>query len=282
MCHVLYKKKPDVICISNVFYIPVLKLFSVCKVWDLNDHPEQFSQLPSWAGKMFNQLMYNNKANIISSSCGLEKWVSDEYGRDSLLIPNGVDIAHFRDHKISKLKNHNAKVLGYVGIISDWFFDFELLELLAEKFPEVQIKIYGPVSSGARRRMNLTSAIGTITFHDKIPYDMLPEIMSTFDVGIIPLRSIEEVWRLASAKLLQYLASGMPVVSVWMEQYQDLPNVFMSKNHSEFLRNIEEVLGQRTLITNNKAILKYDWQGLADKYQDELIRLIAKDAETAG
>ena len=55
--------------------------------------------------------------------------------------------------------------------------------------------------------------------------------MKGFTVGIIPLYSIPEVWRLASGKFLQYLGIGIPVVSVWMKQFSQFKrNVYLSKS----------------------------------------------------
>lgn len=273
----MFKGKPDVICISNVFYIPHLWLFDVPIVWDLNDHPEQFGKLPKWGYNLFRNFLANESNHIISSSNGLKEWVEKKYQRKVGLISNGVDLKHFT---IKNKQNQvcDRSVLGYVGIVSSWFFDFELVEKLAHTFPNTDIHIYGPQSKKIQAKLTKLKKMRNVNIFDVVSYDELPEILQTFSVGIIPLKSIPEVWRLASSKLLQYLAVGLPVVSVWMSEYDRLKNVIMCKSHNDFISKVEKILTKKNKIANqSKELSNYDWTNLSISYQTKLKKLCEKN-----
>jgi uncharacterized membrane protein YukC len=90
-----------------------------------------------------------------------------------------------------------------------------------------------------------------------------------FDIGIIPLISEEKVWRAASAKLLQYLAVGIPVVSVYMEQYVEFNNLILCKNNEEFISGLDYFLNNNDVIEKND-LSKYDWKYLSIEFRNEL------------
>ena len=94
--------------------------------------------------------------------------------------------------------------------------------------------------------------------------------MSEFTIGIIPLKPIEEVRRAASAKLLQYLTIGLPVVSVHMEQFEGLTNLIMCKEHTEFVQGIDHFIHNDNINDNLNELKRYDWKFLAKQFRIEL------------
>lgn len=266
---ILLKKRPDCICISNIFYMPLINNVKLPVIWDFNDHPGQFDKIATWADQEFTKFLIDKNSTIISSSIGITNYLNNKYERSAYTIPNGVDLAKFHK-KISKNNLNQKPVIGYVGIISSWFFDFELVKKVAIHFSSYEIHLYGPCVSNVKEQLDEMLQISNISYFGEQPYDMLPKVMETFRVGIIPLYSIPEVWRLASGKLLQYLGVGIPVVSVWMDQYSKIKNnVFLAKTHSEFIGSLEKAL-KHSFIPMADELNMYDWRYLSIEFRNEL------------
>lgn len=266
---ILLKKTPDCICISNIYYLSLINNNKTPIVWDFNDHPGQFGVQPSWAIQEFNKFINDTDNSIISSSIGITNYLNKEYNRLVNTIPNGVDLGKFNNN-LSKDNLSPIPVIGYVGIISPWFFDFELVQKLAKHFNSCEIHLYGPCVIDIENQLDQLLQIPNISYHGEKPYDILPQIMNTFTVGIIPLYSTPEVRRLASGKFLQYLGVGIPVVSVWMDQYSKIEkNIFLSNTHSEFISSVEKAL-KHPFIPMNDDLREFDWKNLSKYFRNEL------------
>ena len=107
-------------------------------VWDFNDHPGQFGAQPSWAIQEFNRFINDTDNSIISSSIGITNYLNKEYNRLVNTIPNGVDLGKFNNN-LSKDNLSPIPVIGYVGIISPWFFDFELVQKFKQSLPKINL-----------------------------------------------------------------------------------------------------------------------------------------------
>tara|TARA_B100000959_G_C14978859_1_gene622628 strand:+ start:1801 stop:2913 length:1113 start_codon:yes stop_codon:yes gene_type:complete len=265
----------DIICISNIFFIPIANKLKYKIVWDYNDDPEQFGEIPKWVSKEYNTLLSGKKTKIISCSKGLNNYLYSKFSNEPITIPNGVEIHRFQKyHKYGRI-NKKKQVIGYVGIVSSWFFDFELIKKISEHYPLYEIRLYGPQDNNALNEINEISLLKNVYIYPAQEYKNIPSIMSEFTIGIIPLKSIEEVWRAASAKLLQYLSIGLPVVSVYMEQYEKLSNVIMCKEHTEFIKGIDYIIQHENIDDNFKELERYDWKFLAKQFRIELKDTIA-------
>tara|TARA_B100001964_G_scaffold245393_1_gene332047 strand:+ start:711 stop:1820 length:1110 start_codon:yes stop_codon:yes gene_type:complete len=263
-----------VICVSNIFFVPLLDKFKYPIIWDFNDDPKQFGEIPNWVYKYYYNLLSDKNTKIISSSKGFNNYIYSKFSNKPITISNGVDREKFQKQNV--LSNNNKIIFGYVGIISKWFFDFNLIKKISTTYPECEIKIYGPKDKNALDLINDISELNNVNIFPKQEYDMLPEIMRKFSIGLVPLQSCDKVTRVASGKLLQYLSLGLPVVSVYMEQFEGLSNLIMCRNHSEFMDGIDYYINNDILQDNDVELTKYDWKVLADQYRIELNSSISK------
>lgn len=262
-------KKVNSWIISNVYYLPVLEKLQGNKIWDLNDDPEQFGEKPNWVMRNFRQFCNDKNHKIIASSQLFSEKIKQEFHRKSIVIPNGVELDLFRKSRNAKTIK-KSKIFGYVGVISDWFFDFELVEKMAEKFPDFEIHLIGPKSSGISSQMESIQQLQNVKFFDAVDYDKLPTLLQTFRVGIIPLKNSPKVRQVSSGKFLQYLAAGLPTVSAYFEQYESFSEfVYLSNSHDEFLQNIEKAALDDTE-SYDELLEKFDWDILSKTFCDEV------------
>ena len=134
---------------------------------------------------------------------------------NTVLLPHGVDFAHFstaRDRsgvRPAALAGISGPVVGFIGLIERWI-DLELIDWLARELPDVTFALIGRV---AVDRSELPGA-PNVKILGPCPYEELPAYGRRFDVAIIPYKPTEQVAAANPLKLREYLAMGLPVVSV--------------------------------------------------------------------
>ena len=170
------------------------------------------------------------------------------------------------------MEGNATKILGYVGIISKWFFDFPLLEKISEQLPGHEIRLVGPVDSEAQDDLDRILRRPNISYQAAVPYTELHATMQSFQIGIIPLQSIPKVWQAASSKFLQYLATGIQVVSTWMEEYDHLQDhAVLCRDHDSFLAALDRVLKEPLPAVPRERIQAYAWADLASRFRSQLV-----------
>lgn len=129
------------------------------------------------------------------------------------LVPNGVDLAHYRRPTEEEPPEYAAAPRAravYVGALREWF-DYGLVNGLVKALPEVSFVIIGTDhSGGAFRRAPNLHLLGPR------PYCALPAYLRHADLGLIPFdrgRHHDLVDRVNPLKLYEYAACGLPVVA---------------------------------------------------------------------
>jgi glycosyltransferase involved in cell wall biosynthesis len=164
-------------------------------------------------------------------------------------VPHGVDWALFRttldagQEPPADIARVPRPIIGFYGFISDDWIDFDLLNEMAAAHPEWSIVLIG------RTKLDLASVLkhGNIHFLGVRRFEELPEYNRAFDVATIPFVINELTESSNPLKLFEYLASGLPVVSV------DIPEVArygqgvkVARDHREFITMTEQALRENS------------------------------------
>lgn len=124
------------------------------------------------------------------------------------LFPSGVEPEHFQ--AATGLRRPNPRpVAGYVGVI-DERIDRPLLGQLAERLPDWDIRVVGPV---AKIDPESLPSAPNLEYPGPAPYEKLPEVLAGFDVALMPFALNRATRSISPTKTLEYLAAGLPVVS---------------------------------------------------------------------
>jgi glycosyltransferase involved in cell wall biosynthesis len=147
-------------------------------------------------------------------------------------VPNGVDGIFFDDRPIiDPLENVARPRIGFVGLVSSWM-DFDLLARLAAAWPN-QVVIVGPVKPEVEQRL---AAIGGLVRVGPVSHHDVPIYLRAFDVCIQPHLINELRHRSDPLKVIEYLATGLPIVSVALRSLERLrPVVDLAANADEFM-----------------------------------------------
>jgi len=158
-------------------------------------------------------------------------------------LPHGVDYESFSRAVMTprsppELERVSRPIVGFVGLV-DEHIDLDLIAFLARSFPEVEFVFVGPVEvDNPPRRSN-------IHYLGPRPHRRLFGYLAQFDVGIIPYRRGPFAENANPTKLREYLAAGLPVVSVPVPEAKAIsPHVQFAENPPEFAHTLGELLSK--------------------------------------
>lgn len=160
-----------------------------------------------------------------------------ELGCPTVLVPQGVDVAHFSAAG-ARASGVGARKLVFFGMF-DARVDQDLLARLAAAHPELTIEIIGPVQVDVSR----LAAIANIRFLGPVPYAELPAALSSADVLLVPYLMDSPVSKTINPlKVREGLATGKPVVAMALPEVEQLPGVLCAKTADGFLATIDALL----------------------------------------
>jgi glycosyltransferase involved in cell wall biosynthesis len=272
-----FQSSDRVFYVSNVYYASVLPLLArKLMLYDCNDDPLSFPNVPGWVGGCFGRVA--RAADVVTTvSAGLVEILRESGAKDPVLLGNGVDYEMFQRSAAAgipdDMKEMGRPVIGYAGAIAQWF-DFELIETIAKRFPGASIALIGPVFREVEgKARKLAEDRRNVVFMGEKSYDDLGAYLSSMDVCMIPLEA-NELRRLADPnKLYEYAAVGRPVVTMAYSEYVESLDglVYVARSRAEFVDKVEEALGKGD---DSEALREFararSWQSRAD----EMTRLI--------
>jgi glycosyltransferase involved in cell wall biosynthesis len=145
---------------------------------------------------------------VFAGGRSLHRSVVKQGRPDAQLVPSGVATEHYSS-AISSKRGTGQPVAGYVGVL-DERLDLDLIAETAARLPDWEIRMIGPVIKIDPATLPQAP---NITYYGQQPYDRLPALMGELDVALMPFALNEATRSISPTKTLEYLASGLPVVS---------------------------------------------------------------------
>ena len=128
------------------------------------------------------------------------------------LVPNGVDVEHFRRPRPRPSDLPAAPTAVYVGSLHDARLDVELVAELADALPELNVVLVGPDSLGGESQSLLASRPNVYLLGAR-PYEVVPAYLQHADVVIVPHRVTPFTDSLDPIKAYECLAIDTPTVA---------------------------------------------------------------------
>jgi glycosyltransferase involved in cell wall biosynthesis len=234
----------------------------------LADRIESFKKISPGLIKAADKL--KDKADIIIYAAkSLEDYVKN-YKTKSFFVPNGVDFSHFLGGSAGfvpeDLKSIPKPIAIYIGAINEWF-GFDLLFDVCKKCYDVSFIIIGEPSVDISKLKDLPN----IYFLGKKPYNSIPDYLYNSDVGIIPFNINHPVVDTVNPiKLYEYMACGLPVVSVFWQELKLLSSpAFLAGSADDFAAKIYGATSSGKKEEYIDFAKKNSW----DKRIEEIIRI---------
>ena len=123
------------------------------------------------------------------------------------LLPNGVS-GKMLEQAMPEMPM--TKSIGFHGAMYEWV-DYDLLETIADEFPEYQLRLTGPIRD--ERNLHRLRRKSNIALFPQFHFSELPRIIGNFTIGIIPFLENEVGLCSDPLKAYEYLALGRAVLS---------------------------------------------------------------------
>lgn len=163
------------------------------------------------------------------------------YGRESVLVRNGVDVSHFEKRPETLAFERKRATVGYWGATAEWT-DIGLLLHAARQLPDTDFVLIGEVM---RIDVSELAALPNVHLIGEVPYSRLPGYLHAFDVCLLPYRVCEYARASDPMKVWEYMSVGKPVVAVRFPEIERLKDLItLTSTPEEFVdglrRGIEE------------------------------------------
>ena len=204
-------------------------------------------------------------------------------------MPSSIDTAHFKQARnVSESPSDQSAIpsprFGYIGVI-DERMDLVLIDEIAEKRPEWQIVMIGPVvkigEDELPRRANI-HYLGMKT------YDELPAYIAGWDVALMPFAINDSTKFISPTKTPEYLAAGKPVVSTAIRDvvrpYGEQNLVAVADTSDEFIAAAETLMSEdRTekIKEVDEFLARNSWDKTWRKMSDSIGKAVAGNYSTA-
>ncbi|NLR99424.1 glycosyltransferase family 1 protein [Rhizobium sp. P38BS-XIX] len=198
------------------------------------------------------QVAFANADLVVSSAKLLQEEAVQACGAARcVFVPNGVDVAHYRNEghatydissALQAFKDSHRNIVGYFGAIAPWLW-YELVAEISEMMPDVGFVFIGPDYSGC---IPLLPRRSNVLYLGPVDYKNLPSYARLFDACFIPFVMGDIARATSPLKLFEYFALEKPVVVTGdMQECVVYEEVFSGNNAIEFARAIENALNVR-------------------------------------
>lgn len=173
-----------------------------------------------------------------------------KYNNNIYYFSNVADYNHFSkaiDNKYEiprdiKLTDKNR--IGFIGAISGYKLNFNLILKLAMTLPNFDFYFIGKIGEGEpQTNIDILKEQTNIIFLGPKDYAVLPQYLHFFDACILPCNINEYTDNMFPMKFFEYLAAGKAVVATELKSILDYKDYcFISKDDDEFIKNLKEAV----------------------------------------
>jgi polysaccharide pyruvyl transferase CsaB len=237
-------------------YIDSIKNIGGKVIYDLIDDWKS-SLGGSWYVEDVEKRIYHQADILVATAQGLVDDLSVRSKRKVHLLPNAANLDLFdRQKKYERPYDfHQGDFqIVYIGALWGEWFDWQLLERIAERFPCAGITIIGDYDGKERIRSDNVHFLGLKK------QDELPAYLAYSDVAIIPWKKIPLTQATSPLKVFEYLAMGLPVVAPDIEPLVGVPYVFRASTQDDFLDAVQQARDVEIDLNEiDEFVLKNSW-----------------------
>jgi len=226
--------------------------------------------------KFYNSRALNKATTVLVSNEETKNIVSEFYKVDKnkiKIIPNGVNISKFKHIQT------NSKKIIFSGVM----YNHRGLDVLIEaapriikEIPDVEIELYGegPELVKLKSLVKEKNLESNIKFMGWISNDEIPNVLSKASIGLGPLRKTEVTHNALPIKVLEYMASSLPIIAASDTLPKDIlidgENGYFIKNHTDLALKIVEILSSKYKQhmmgkKSSEIAVNFDWKIVVEK-----------------
>ncbi|GIP44130.1 glycosyl transferase [Paenibacillus sp. J45TS6] len=201
---------------------------------------------------------------------------------------NVADFDHFSQARTKKyeipmeLKKLQGPIIGFIGAISGYKLDYQLIYEIAQSNPDKNFVFIGQVGEGdPKTNVSLIQQLKNVYLIGPKPYEELPRYLRHFDVCLLPNNLNEYTKNMFPMKFFEYLAAGKPVVMTPLHALQEYYHLcYVAKNPKEFSESINDALNEKNGQNFNELVNSriseaqlHDWESRIDNMLDKVSQM---------
>jgi UDP-galactopyranose mutase len=220
-----------------------------------------------------------NKADIVFTGGHNLYLAKKDCHHNIYSFPSSIDKEHFIQAR-NKMDDPEDQALlphprlGFYGVI-DERFDLQLIAEVAERKPEWQFIIIGPV---IKIYPETLPRLSNIHYLGSKKYNDLPGYLSGWDIALIPFVINNSTRYISPTKTPEYLAGGKPVISTSIrdvvEPYGVNGLVHIADNADDFIQAAEKELNRTNNIQWLTSVDSFLSGNSWDKTWNQMVKLI--------
>lgn len=227
-------------------------------------------EIPKKALEKHERLLKDKQVKLVCTARSLYNEANIKRNNANLkLVSNGVEYEHFsmdiKKNHSNKIFNNRDYIIGYFGAFASWF-DYELIEKLANERPNYEIVLIGIDYDGSMDSSNLKN-YENITVLGHINYKKLPNYAQYFNVSMIPFVINDITESTSPIKLFEYMALGHPIVTTGMPECRLYESVLIGEDKADFIKKIDYAItlqyNEEYLNILKKEALENTWNSKA-------------------
>lgn len=230
----------------------------------------------------YNYVMSHDNTYVVVTADLLKKDVENHRGKKNLVLStNGVDYEFFQefesdfqvDDAFQEVLNKNKPIVMYYGALAKWF-DYDLIKKIA-KTNNYSVVLLG-IKYDDSYDLNINKE-ENIYFLGSRDYQVLKYYAKKADILMIPFMINDITKSTSPVKIFEYMALNIPIVITDLYECRQYKSVLLSKNHTEFLKNLDKGL---TLKKDQKYLKLLDVEAKENDWSKKaraIIDLIKKD-----
>ncbi|WP_211978243.1 hypothetical protein [Brevibacterium sp. W7.2] len=186
---------------------------------------------------------------------------------DPKVIPNGIQprfidkAVPLRSLEVVERKRLNG-VVGYVGHLTDAWFDWDYVLRCAEALPNNRFEIIGPGKPDSLRLPANVEYLGPQ------PQELLQDFTENWAVGLVPFKKSPLTRAVDPNKLFEYVAWGMRTVAAQMGSIDECPTATSYHTYEEMIAGVRDALNrpwtQHELDLAEQFLLESTWRRRAE------------------
>lgn len=238
--------------------------------------------LPTNITDKYNYAMSNTDVYVVVTADVLMNDVINKRGNKNLVYSsNGVDYKFFQefsehklDYNFAEVFNNGKRNVCYYGALAKWF-DYDLIKEIACS-NKYNVILFG-IKYDESYDQNITGKEENIYFFGPKDYSELKYYARNCDILMVPFLINDITKSTNPVKIFEYMALKKPIVTTDLNECKKYKSIFIGKNHSDFIKKLEESY----FLRNDKNYLKLldkearenDWS----KKAEAIINLVKKD-----
>lgn len=262
--------------------VSLLRSLGYSVVYDIMDDWEEFSRVGQaiWYDRPLEEQAVL-AADLVTAVSGPLRAKFDHLRSDIRVVGNGLSPSLLGPgHKncSKSIPNPDGTItVGYVGHMTDSWFDWDAVFMAAEENPLLHFEFIGyGASAETQARLGKSSAF---TCHGKVPPDFLHEYVKNWHVAIIPFKEAPLARGVDPIKVYEYLYFGLPVVVTGVQGVAGYPGVIYCNSAEELGHAIVAAYNARSETLLNPAEVD---AFLEEKTWDQQFSSMLAYADSAG